>query len=158
VRKQRTLLDKLLAAGFNLEQHILGTFTPLGERTPSSLPSNLNDLEESSARPRSPILSESNSEKEVTIILLQPSASALTLQDITIRSSAKVQQALAQLVAQATNSSALQPSVANISQSANPIVGSNTTLMAVLPNQSGQTALVQPLNQPIVAPAVVSPV
>jgi hypothetical protein len=72
-------LEELLVVGFDPEQHILGIFTPLEERTLSSLPSNLSDLEESSARLHLPILNESNSKEEVTIALFQPSTFTLTL-------------------------------------------------------------------------------
>jgi hypothetical protein len=79
-----------MAAGFDPEQHILGTFTLLGERTLSSLPSDLSDLEESSASLYSLMLNKSNSKEKVTIVLLPPSAST-SMQAITTRSRARAQ-------------------------------------------------------------------
>src|SRR6266849_4132382 len=87
------LFDKLVDTGIDLDPFLPGSFTPLEELTLSTLPSKLSDLGEPSEISYSPCLvtTESNSEEEVMLVLLQPSGSTSTSRGVTIRSRARAQ-------------------------------------------------------------------
>jgi hypothetical protein len=73
VRHQRTLLDELIAAGFQSDPLFPGSFTPLDELTPSTLPTELSDLSSPTDSPR-PVTVEPRSEEEVEQLVAQTTA------------------------------------------------------------------------------------
>ena len=94
--------------GIDPNPFLPGSFTPLEELTPSTLPSELSDLDEPSKTSYSLrlVAIESNSKGEVTLVLLQPSGSASTSRGVTTRSRARAQAQL-QLQLQAPTPSPL---------------------------------------------------
>jgi len=117
MQRMHTLFEELIIAGYYdpdlpelPEQLLPGSFTPLGDLTPSIIPSDLSDLSEDSLSPRS-TNAEAGSKEEVTLALLQLTGPASMLQGVTTRSQAKaLQQAQLQVgPAAPTTVSAPQP-------------------------------------------------
>ena len=75
VRHQCTLLDELIAAGYYSDPLFPGSFSPLDELTPSTLPTELSDLSEPTESPR-PVTVEPRSEEEVELLVAQTTAPA----------------------------------------------------------------------------------
>ena len=89
--RQRTLLEELVDAGDRLnqpERNNTISFTPLGQLTPSTIPSDLSDLSETASSPL--ITEEAESEDEVENLISQTTTASGT------RSRTRAQQAQAQ--------------------------------------------------------------
>src|SRR5712691_4051432 len=140
------LFDELVDAGIDPDPFLLGSFTPLEELTPSTLPSKLSDLGEPSETSYSLCLvaTESNSKEEVTLVLSQPSGSTSTSRGVTTRSRARAQ---AQLQSQ---SQVPTPSPLATQQ----LIVAPATPITIAPIMATTTNLAAPQQgQPIAGPA-----
>jgi hypothetical protein len=93
-----TLFEELIIAGYYdpdlpelPEQSLPGSFTPLGDLTPSIVPSDLSNLSKDSPSPHL-TNAKAGSEEEVTLALSQLTGPASMSQGITTRSQAKALQ------------------------------------------------------------------
>ncbi len=152
------LFDELVDAGIDPDPFLPGSFTPLEELTPSTLPSELSDLGEPSETSYSPrlVATESNSEEEVTLVLSQPSGSASTSRGVTTRSRARAQAQLqSQLQAPTPSPLATQQPIAAPATPTTiaPITATTTNLAAPQQGQpiAGPAAQIQ-------VPAIQAPV
>ena len=160
VRHQRTLLEELIAAGYNSDPLFPGSFTPLEELTPSTLPTELSDLSEPTESPR-PVTVEPRSEEEVELLVTQTTAPAtrsrtraLQAQAISSQNAASPSQPTASgSNQQPTTSGVPTPNLAD-STTAPPQAPESPDLAA--PQNQGPLGLNQPLPQ-IQAPAPPAP-
>ena len=72
---QRTLLEELIAAGYNSDPLFPESFTLLEELTPSTLPTELSDLSKPTESLR-PVTVEPRSKKEVELLVAQTTTPA----------------------------------------------------------------------------------
>jgi hypothetical protein len=142
-RKWCSLLEELTDTGFNPAIHIPGTFTPLGERTPSTVLTDLSDLSEDNASPRL-LTTEPGSEEEVTVVLSQSATTVPMSQGVTTRSRTRAQ---AQAQNQAASSSVPHNPVANSQAITVPTPISTRPIPAAQPQVQRPTnlAAIQPV-------------